>query len=148
GLISLPQLQRQTFPDTQAYEIRVTVPYPGATPDDVESGICLPLEDAMDSIAYAEEIRCDARDNVGQMTLKMQSQGDFDDFLDDIRAAVDGISNFPDDAETATILELGRTSPVVTVALSADLPTTQLKDLAKQIQSRMQQDAAIPLVTL
>lgn len=148
GLISLPDLQRQTFPDTYDYEVRITVPYPGASARDVEQGVCLPMEDAYDSISYLQEMRCDARENLGQMTLQMASAGDFDRFLDDIRSATDSIDDFPDDARQPTIIELGRTAPVVTLALTADLPLPQLRDLAEQLRNHLQQDPQIPLVSL
>ena len=43
GLITLPQIKRETFPEVKAYSVQVQVPYPGATPLDVEQGICLTL---------------------------------------------------------------------------------------------------------
>ena len=50
------------------------MPYPGATPTDVELAICKPLEEAMDGISFMEEKRCQARQSFGVMTLKMQEE--------------------------------------------------------------------------
>ncbi|MCW9015494.1 MAG: efflux RND transporter permease subunit, partial [Kangiellaceae bacterium] len=122
GIMTLPDIKRETFPEVKAYSAEVRVPYPGATPSDVEQGICLVLEDALDGISFIEEKNCEARQNLGLMTVKMLEQGDFDKFLDDVKSAVDGISDFPDEAETATVKEKGRTQNVISIALSGNLP--------------------------
>ncbi|MEH6345792.1 MAG: efflux RND transporter permease subunit [Bermanella sp.] len=152
GLVTIPTLKRDTFPEIDKYEVQINVVYPGAAPSDVEDGICRPLEDATNSISFIDELRCEARTNSGVMTIKMQQEGEFKNFLDDIRSAVDGIDNFPLDAKTPIITELGRTTPVVTVALHTQDNTAisagQLKDLAEAVKAKMLQDPGIPLVTL
>lgn len=151
GISSLPLLQKETFPDIDKFEVRVSVTYPGAGPTEVEQGICLPLENATDGISFIDEKRCEARSNIGFMTLKMLENGDFDVFLDDVRSAVDRIDNFPANSKLPIITETGRTAPVVTLALTVDDPqfsTNQLKDLAELIKAKMQQDPGIPLVEL
>ena len=151
GLISLPQLSRETFPEIQLYEVRVSVSYPGAGPEEVEQGICLPLENATNGLSFLEEKRCEARSNIANMILKMKQQGDFNDFLDDVRSAIDQIDNFPTDSKQPVITELGRTSPVVTLALTVDdpqFPAAELHDLAELIKAKMQQTTGIPLVEL
>lgn len=148
GLTQLSALNRETFPDVDKYEVQVSVAYPGANPRDVEDGICRPLNDATDSISFIDEKRCEAKTNSGTMTLKMLENGNFDDFIDDVRSSVDGIDNFPENAETPIVVELGRTDPVVSVAITADLPASKLKDLGEVIKEKMQQDSGIPLVEL
>ena len=148
GLVTWPDIKRETFPEVHKYEVKITVAYPGAAPVDVELGICKPLEDAMDGISFMEEKRCEARNSVGIMTLKMVEAGDFSKFLDDAKSALDGIDNFPQNSETAIVEETGRTQEVVTLALTAELPTPELKTLAEQVKQRMLQTTAIPLVEI
>ncbi len=148
GLITLPQIKRETFPEVKAYSVQVQVPYPGATPLDVEQGICLALEDALDGISFVEEKVCQARQNIGIMTVKMFEQGDFTKFLDDVNSAVDGISDFPNEAESAIISEVGRVQSVISIALTAQLPRAELKTLAEQIKQRLMHHENIPLVDI
>ncbi len=148
GLITLPQIKRETFPEVKAYSVQVQVLYPGATPLDVEQGICLTLEDALDGISFVEEKICQARQNVGIMTIKMFEQGDFTKFLDDVNSAVDGISDFPNEAESAVISEVGRVQSVISIALTAALPRAELKTLAEQIKQRLLRHDNIPLVDI
>ncbi len=146
GLMTLPQIKRETFPKVEAYSVQIQVPYPGATPLDVEQGICLTLEDALDGISFVEEKVCQARQSVGIMTVKMFEKGDFDKFLDDVNSAVDSISDFPTESEKATVSEVGRVQSVISIALTADIPRAELKNLAEEIKQRLLRHPDIPLV--
>jgi len=148
GLTSLPGLNKETFPEIKLYKVQVTVNYPGASASEVEEGICNRLEDATDGISFLEERSCEARDNVGVMVLDMQEVGHLQQFIDDINSAVDGITDFPDDAEEPLIDELGRTSAVVSVALNADLSQPELKALAEHYRDRLLALPQIPMVDI
>ncbi len=148
GIATLPQLKRETFPEVKAYSVEVRVVYPGATPSEVEQAICLVLEDALDGISFVEEKSCQARQNLGLMTVKMFEQGDFAKFMDDINSAVDSISDFPKEAELATVSEIGRTQNVVSIALTAELPRPELKKLAEKLKQTLLQNPKIPLIEI
>ena len=148
GIAVLPDIKRETFPEVKTYAVEIKVPYPGATPLDVEQGICLPLEDALDGISFIDEKTCEARQNLGLVSVKMLEAGDFQKFMDDVKSAVDGISDFPDQAEHAIVSEKGRTQNVVSVALTADIPRSELKSLAEVIKQKMLQQGDIPLVRI
>ncbi len=149
GLAALPGLNKETFPKINLNQVQVQVAYPGATPRDVEEGICNRLEDATDGISFVEEQRCEARDSFGVLNLTMQESGDMQQFIDDIKAAVDGITNLPDNAEDPVITELGRTEPVVTVAVTAkDLSTPELKSLTEHYRDRLLALPKVPMVTI
>ncbi|NYT47179.1 MAG: efflux RND transporter permease subunit [Candidatus Methanofishera endochildressiae] len=127
GLVTLPTLKRETFPEIEHYEIEVKVVYPGATPREIEQKICKPIENTIDGTSYIDEMRCESRQSMAIATIKMQEQGDFVQFNNDIRSAIDEVENFPEDSEEPIIKELGRTQDVVTVALSANIPKPELK---------------------
>ncbi len=148
GLVALPGIKKETFPEIKRYEMQVVVPYPGATPLDVEQALCRPLEDALDGISFMEEKRCESRNSKAIMVAKMQESGDFRTFKDDINSAVNGIDSFAAESETPVISELGRTEKVITVALTADLPQTDLKTLAEQLKQQMLQQHIAPLVEI
>ena len=74
---------------------------------------------------------------VGTMVLSMQETGNLQQFIDDVKSAVDGIVDFPDDAEEPVVEELGRTLAVVSVAISADLSRPELKTLAEYYRERL-----------
>ena len=146
GFAAVPSLDKETFPEIKLYKVQITVNYPGASAAEVEEGICNRLEDSTDGISFLEERSCQARDNVGIMVLDMQETGNLQQFIDDINSAVDGIDDFPDDAEEPLIDELGRTSAVVSVAINANLSQPELKALAEHYRNRLLALPAIPMV--
>ncbi|MCK4742283.1 MAG: efflux RND transporter permease subunit [Sulfuriflexus sp.] len=148
GMLVLPTLNKESFPEIDTNKVKVTVPYPGASPSEVEEGICNRLEDITDGISFMEEQRCEARDNIGILTLDMQEEGNIQQFLNDVNAAVDSVTDFPDNAEEPIVEELGRTKPVVSVAINAQLTQPELKALAEYYRDRLLALPEVPIVTI
>ena len=149
GLVSLGSLNKESFPLLDASKVQVVVAYPGASPANVEDGICNPLEDATDGISFLEDRECDARDNRAIFTLEMAEGGTFRQFTDDVKTAVDGIQSFPDDAEDPVITQLGRVNHVANVAISSKhLTAAELKTLGEHYRDRLVAISEIPVVTL
>jgi len=148
GLSSLSGLNKETFPQLKSDKVQVKIPYPGASPEDVEEGICNRLEDATDGISFLEEQKCEARDNLSIFTVTMQEGGNIKTFKDDIQAAIDTITDFPDGIEDITVKELGRVDTVLLLAISSDLPPTELKALAEYYRKRLLQTANIPIAEI
>jgi multidrug efflux pump subunit AcrB len=137
GLIALPDLQRETFPDFAAQELQVQVVYPGASTADVEEAICERLEDAIDGINDVEEMRCVAREGIATTVVEMVEGGDLARFMDDVKTEVEAIDNFPEQIEVPVIKELGRTDNVVAVAITGPMSSRDLKVFAEQIKERL-----------
>ena len=149
GLASITNLNKESFPLLKPSKVQVTLAYPGANPADVEDAICNRLEDATDGISFLKEQKCDARDNVAIFTLEMQEAGEIKAFYDDIKAATDGISDFPTEVEDPIIKELGRISSVANVVVTSDgLTTTELKALTEDYRNKLLATPYIPIVTV
>ena len=61
GAVSLYQMRREVFPEFELEVVMVTVPYPGATPEDVEEGICQKIEEAVRAIDGIKKVTSIAR---------------------------------------------------------------------------------------
>jgi multidrug efflux pump subunit AcrB len=88
-------MRRETFPEFQLDVILVSVPYPGATPDEVESGICQKIEEAVQPLSGIKKLTSICRES-GGFTLAQLDSGvaDPQKILSEIRSAVDRISVF------------------------------------------------------
>ncbi|MDM8522293.1 efflux RND transporter permease subunit [Desulfococcaceae bacterium HSG8] len=148
GVFSISSLRRETFPDFSADQVEVRVLYPGATAEEVEETICQRIEDVVDGINYVEEIRSDARENIGSVVIEMQEGKDFRQFIEDIKTEVEAIDDFPDQAEAPVIKELGRTDQVISVAVTGPMSESDLKAYCEDIKTRLQQKDAISLVAI
>ena len=148
GITSLPDLLRETFPRIAPRTVQVSVTYPGASPEDVERAICRRVEDAVDGIENVDEVRCEARENIGIATIKMYQGEDLNRFFQDVQTATEAISDFPDTAEDPVVSELGRTDFVASIALTGPEDRTHLKELAEQVKDRMLRWGGIPKVEI
>ena len=149
GFYAVGGLNKESFPLLKPSKIQVMVAYPGASPADVEDGICNPLEDATDGISFLNEQECDARDNIAIFTLEMQEAGDFRTFTDDVITEIDAIQNFPDNVEDPIIKPLGRINAVSNIAITSEkLTPSELKALAEHYRDRLIAMPDIPIVNM
>jgi len=148
GLAAAPSVKRETFPDIPAKEVEVRVPFPGATAEDVENGICQRIEDAVESVNHLEETRCESREGLAIAVLKMREGNDVSRFLDDVKAEIDAIDDFPDDIETPVVQQLGRTDFVASVAITGPMSDPDLKAYAEQVKDRLLTRPVISQVTV
>ena len=137
GLMTVPRLQRETFPAVHNDKVAVRVVYKGATTKDVEDAVCRRLEDALDSITDLDEVRCDAREGLGTATAVMREGADMSRFLDDVKSAVDTINNFPAQTEPPVVEEIGRTDAVISVAITGPSDPVVLKAYAEDVKTRI-----------
>jgi HAE1 family hydrophobic/amphiphilic exporter-1 len=100
GLTVLPNIKRETFP---VFKAKVMVIYTGATPQDVERALCIPMEDAVDGISQVDEVQCEVREGLATMTVTMQESGDISRLIADVKNEIDGINSFPEEIETPVI---------------------------------------------
>ncbi len=134
GLVFAGTVKRETFPDIPSDSVQVQVPWPGASSADVEQGVCLKLETAADSVDQREETRCEAREGLAVATLVMRQGGDLDRFLEDVKNEVDGVTDFPADAEAPVVRELGRVDVVASIAVAGPLAPAGLKAYAERMK--------------
>lgn len=148
GLLSLPNMKRETFPEFTTGLVQVTVPYPGATAEDVETGICRIIEDALDTVSNIDELRCEAREGVAIAAVEIQEGADMQIFLDDIKSAIDAITTFPELAETVVVQELNRTDQVVSIAVTGPMTPAHLKQYCENLKSRLLARGDIPQISI
>ena len=146
GLLSIGGIRRETFPDFQPREVEVRVPFPGATAGDVEEAVVRRIEDAIDGVRFVEEVRSDARDNLGVVTIEMIDGGDWTAFKDEIDTAVAAIDDFPAQTEEPVVEELHTTDAVMTVIVAGKMTAGDLKIYAEDLKDRMREVPGVSLI--
>ena len=148
GLMALPDMKRETFPEFTSGTVQISVPYPGAAAEEVETGVCRIIEDALDSVSNLDELRCEAREGVAIAKVDMQEGADMPLFLDDINAAIDAVTTFPALAETVVVQELNRTDQVVSIAVTGPMTPAHLKHYCEDLKGRLLTRGDIPQVAI
>lgn len=148
GVIAILGIRRETFPEFDSDVVEIRVQYPGATPADVEEEIIRRIEDAIDGVNYIKEVSSEARANIGIVSVEMTTDGELITFISDLQTEVDGIMDFPPLAEEPIVQEQGKTSPVIAIAITGEMPATELKNYAEELKDELQLLPEISQVTI
>jgi len=99
GGLSLMNMKKATFPLTESRVITIMVSYPGASPKQMEEGVTSLVEEGIRGIPGIKEFTSQSRENVAIVTITGRNGYNVDELLTDVKNSVDGISNFPSNAE-------------------------------------------------
>ncbi|MBU0675442.1 MAG: efflux RND transporter permease subunit [Proteobacteria bacterium] len=144
GLVLGPKIKQEVFPEISLDQVTVTVAYPGASPDEVEEGIILQIEEAISSIDGIDQINSTASEGAGTVSAKIRTGEDPDLVLQDIKAEVDRITTFPEDAEKPVVAKQVRRQEVISVVVSGDLSERTLREQAEAVRDDL---LALPKIT-
>lgn len=146
GLFSYSQMRYELLPNMSIPFIIVTTPYPGASPDEVESGITKPIEDAVSSADRIKRITSMSMENVSVVMVEFKHDMDSDKALQDVQRRVNTVTTtLPADARTPTLDRYSLTElPVLRVAANSKLSDLEFGTLLKtQIKPRLAQVAGV-----
>jgi multidrug efflux pump subunit AcrB len=134
GLISIFGAKLEVFPEFSLDMINIMVPYRGASPADVEQGVCLRVEEAIASVDGIKRMTSTAAEGGGSTLVEVEEYADPTEVLDDIKAEIGTIITFPVETEKPIISELKSRHKVITVVVYGDTSERTLKKLAEQIR--------------
>ncbi|MCE5239827.1 efflux RND transporter permease subunit [bacterium] len=133
GLVSLSRMPWDLDPKVDFPIVSVTVPYPGANPEEIEQRIVRPLEDQVSVINGVDRVVSQCQENLGSTTIRFRYGTDTDVAAADVRDALDRAkAEFPDDVEPPSIYKLDIGSmPVVTIGITGSRPPRDLRKLVE-----------------
>ncbi len=106
GVVGVTLLHRELFPEFNLEIIQITVPYPGASPAEVEEGICQKVEEAVQSVSGIKKLSSIAEEGSGTVVLELETSVDVQKTLNEVRSEVDRISSFPELAEDPEVKQI------------------------------------------
>jgi len=134
GLFAIVSAKLEVFPELSLDTINILVPYLGASPEDVEEGVCLRVEEAIAAVDGVKRMTSRAYEGGGSTLVEVEEYANTTDVLDDIKAGVDTIITFPQETEKPNISELKTTHKVISVVIYGDVSEKTLRILADQIR--------------
>ena len=144
GFFSLRGLVQEVVPEISLDQVVISVPYPGATPDEIEESILRKIEERIEGVDNVKEIRSTAAEGRGSVTVALQLGADVARALDDVKAQVDRIQTFPAGAERPEVSELTNRQSVIRLVLFGDVGERTLKELAYRTDDAL---AELPVVS-
>ena len=148
GFFFAKTIKQEVFPEFDLDMVVVSVPYPGSSPEEVEQGIILVLEEAVRGLDGIKEITASANEGVGIVTIELLEGIDEQKVYQDIKQQVDRIVTFPEDAERPEVSMIIRRRQVMDIQLYGDASEWVLRELAEQVRDSLLQDPEITQVEM
>ncbi|MCB1615416.1 MAG: efflux RND transporter permease subunit, partial [Pseudomonadales bacterium] len=133
GISALPSLKKEVFPTFPADSLTITVPYPGSSPEEVEQGILLKIEEEIQDIEGIEKITAIAQEGSGRVVIDVGPDEDFNNIFNRIKVRVDSITAFPQESERPLIEENTPRTRVINLSVFGPLDEQGIKRLAEEI---------------
>ncbi len=127
-------LQRALFPAIEIDLINIVVSYPGAAPEEVEKGLVLRIEEAINDLDGIKRVESDALESMASILIEPQDGVELRELLDDVKNRVDAIQHLPEEAEEPIISQLQFMVPALMLQITGDLDERSMKVLAESIR--------------
>ena len=134
GLFALVNTKVTFFPDQPAKFITITASYPGASPEEIEEGITLKIEDAIKGITGVDRTTSTSSENFASISVELKDGADANVILQDVQSAVNSISSFPVGLDKLNIFKQEPREFVISVAVNGNLSLRELKTYARRIE--------------
>ena len=148
GLLAIPNIKQEVFPEFSSNWVLVRVPYPGAAPAEVEEGICAKIEEVVRGLQGVEQIVSTAAENAGVVSIELLPRTDVGKLIDDVKQKVDAIETFPENAEKPVITEMIIRKQVINVAVSGGVGELALKRAGERVRDELLAQPGITQVKL
>jgi multidrug efflux pump subunit AcrB len=137
GAFSLTQLNKQFFPNFALDYITVNVIWRGASAEDVERSITVPLEQALRTLDGKKEMTSTSTRGLSAIVIEYEENTDMGIALDEVKQFVSNIRNLPSDAEDPIVTRIARYEAVATIILAAEGELDELRPLAHQFEREL-----------
>ncbi|MEO0366907.1 MAG: efflux RND transporter permease subunit, partial [Pseudomonadota bacterium] len=138
GLFTVSRLMVfEVFPPADPDVISVSVPLRGATPEDVELGIAVRVEEAVNDLEGIEQITSRSVEGSTTVSIEVESSYDPRELLADIKSRVDAINGLPAEAERPVIALAQREFAVIEIVVSGEVDEDELRAVAEQVREEL-----------
>ena len=137
GLFMSTRIKQEVFPEFSLDRINISVAYPGSSPEDVESGAILAIEEALRGLSDIEEITSNAGENGGTVSLELVEGADLMQVYLEVRQAVDAIKTLPNDVEQIRVSPLVRRREVLDLQIYGDVSERALRNVVENVRERL-----------
>ncbi|MHC4873738.1 MAG: efflux RND transporter permease subunit, partial [Planctomycetota bacterium] len=148
GILTGLDIKQEVFPEFDLDQVRINVSYPGASPEEVEQGIVLAIEEAVRSLDGIDEINSSAREGSASVNVEFITGTDPQKLHQDIKQEVDRIRTFPEDAEDPQVTLATRRREVLQVVLYGNASEKIMSEYAEELRDRLMRDANLTQIDI
>ena len=144
GLIALRGVHQEEFPTLDVDAVQITVPYLGAAPTEVESAVCVRIEEAIEGTEGIDKITSQASEGFCSVNVELVAGVDKTKIANNIKSKVDAIDSFPAETEQPVTAEVSIIATVFQIAVHGPADERTLKLIGQEIRDDI---AALPGVS-
>jgi len=134
GFTTWFKIKKEVFPNVSLDAVIIQVPFPNATPEEVEDGVILPIEDAIADVNGIKRVTATAMQSMGAVTVEVANGYDVREVMSDLKTQVDAITNLPEHAEKPRLEEARLDQQVMSIAVSADVDEKTLRKIGEMVR--------------
>ena len=134
GLAAITRIPVQLYPDVDIPVIAITVPYLGAAPAEVESGVCVRVEEQLDGVTGIKRINSISMEGSCAVQAELFFDADPAAVLSDVENRINAIDSFPENIETPVVRLLAVAGLVAEVAVTGPTDERALKELGRRVR--------------
>lgn len=149
GMISVLSMKREAFPRVNFRQVRVLTVYPGASPVDVEKKVTIPIEEKLREVEGLDSVRSISRNSESDISIKIDLEhANPDGVVNDIRRAVDRVTNLPTQVKDRPIVTEQKSSnfPVLELAIHGAMDEMELQEMGRFIEDEMRKVSGVSRV--
>lgn len=136
GIVGMLSLKSSFFPLVDSKIITIQIAYPGASPQEIEEGIVLQIEDNLKGLKGVDRVTSTSRENSGTITVEIEKGESIDFMLLEVKNAVDRVPTFPTGMEPLIVAKNENVRETISFAVSGtDIPLATLKQIGRQIEN-------------
>jgi multidrug efflux pump subunit AcrB len=144
GVLGFLTMEREAFPQVKPNQVQIEVVWPGAAPQEVEEQIVVRIEEALTNLDRVNRIYSTATENLARIDVSTFPNVDINNFLNDVKNAVDSVNALPRDIENPRVQRTQFRQEMIRVAVHGDISERELTRLAEDLRDEM---AALPYVS-
>ena len=145
GFFTIQTINKQMFPQVKINWISYAAPYPGAAPQEVEEGITIKIEEALETVQGLKRVITYSNRGYSNGWFEVELDYDPQVVLEEVKSAIDSISSFPDGMERIKVEREKYRQEVMYLSLYGDLTNGELKELGRKIHNEIQQ---LPMINI
>ncbi len=137
GIVSYSMMTKRMTPDVQLNIVSISVPYLGAAPNEVEEGVIIKVEEAIQDVKGIKTVRSTAREGMGNVIVELTNDTDLDDAVNQIKIKVDSIATFPGETEKPVISKLEISADVMWLSVFGDMDRRTRQTIAREVRDEI-----------
>ena len=141
-------IKQEVFPEYDTDEVSIVVAYPGASPEEVEQGVILAIEEAIQDIDGIKRVSSTANEGSASVSIEVIDNKQLKKVYEDVKNAVDRITTFPEDVEDPIINIPSHSRKVITPVVYGNVSTKVLREYAELVRDQLLSEPNITLVEL